>query len=92
MAGQILGMFDLSNEFGNRSISIPDTYQQLVNNTSSSSTITNSPNIKVEYNINVEKGADVDKVQQAITMSQAQFNYMMDQYEKSKGRVSMGGK
>lgn len=91
MAGQILGMFDLSSEYGNRSISIPDTYQQLVNNTSSNSTVNNSPNIKVEYNINVEKGADIEKVQQAITMSQAQFNYMMDQYEKSKGRVSMSG-
>ena len=92
MAGQILGMFDLSSEYKNRGISIPESYQQLINNTASNSSITNAPTIKIEYNVKVEKGADVEKVKQAVTMSQNQFDYMMQQYEKGKGRVSMGGK
>ncbi|WFR55353.1 phage tail tape measure protein [Anaerocolumna sp. AGMB13025] len=91
-AGQILGMFDLSNEYKNRGISIPESYQQLVNSTSSNSSVTNAPTFNIEYNIKVDKGADAEKVKQAVTMSQEHFNYMMEQYEKGKGRVSMGGK
>ncbi|MGB8452727.1 MAG: phage tail tape measure protein [Anaerocolumna sp.] len=88
-AGQILGMFDMDKNNEAQSYSIPDAYNRLINNASNN--VTNAPAIKIEYNVNVEKGADVDKVQQAITMSQSQFDYMMSQWEKNKGRTSMSG-
>ncbi len=91
MAGQILGMFDLSSEYGNRSISIPDTYQQLVNNTSSNSNTTTVPTFNIENHITVESGADVEKVKMAISGSYEQFKSYMKMYEKDTSRTSMGG-
>ncbi len=92
MAGQILGMFDLNDEYKSRSISIPNSYQQLVNNASTNSSVTNAPTITIENHITVESGADVDKVKTAINDSYAQFKSYMSRYDKEITRTSMGGR
>ncbi|WMJ88861.1 phage tail tape measure protein [Anaerocolumna sp. MB42-C2] len=92
MAGQILGMFDLDNEYKSRSISIPNSYQQLVNNTSTDSSVTNAPTITIENHITVESGADLGKVKTAINDSYAQFKSYMSRYDKEITRTSMGGR
>lgn len=91
MAGQILGMFDNKESAATRE-NLLSGYNQLSadSNTGNVAADSNTAPIKVEYNINVESGADVPKVQQAITMSQQQFNHMMSIYEKDKFRTNMG--
>lgn len=89
MAGQILGMFD-NQESETVKTPITNVYNQLSQDSAEGSASASTAPIKVEYNINVESGADVPKVQQAITMSQQQFNYMMRMYEKEKHRTNMG--
>lgn len=88
MAGQILGVFDRYNYYGDSGYSIPDAYNRLVNNTSTNN-VTNTPTLKVEYHINVESGADYDKVQKAVSISHEQFEYLMDFYNRNKGRTRM---
>ncbi len=87
MAGQIMGLINRDSSYG-QPYSIPSAYQTLAGSTTNNN-VNNQPYIKNEYNINVESGADVKKVQQAITITQAQFNKMMSAYNKDKGRVSM---
>lgn len=94
MAGQILGMIDRDKSYGT-GFSIPEAYNAIagnstINNVNNNESVNNQPEIKIENKIYVQSGADVKKVQQAITMSQSQFDNMMDVYTKKKGRVSMG--
>lgn len=88
MAGQLLGMFD--REDSKSEVSLPDVYNKLVNASSINNNFNNSPSIKVEYKVTVESGAEQEKVNKAITMSQSQFNQMMQIYEKNNLRVKMG--
>lgn len=91
MAGQIMGLINRDASYGGN-ISIPEAYRQ-VTSTATNTTVSNQPIFKIENTFHVEKGADVQKVQEALTKSQVQmqvqFERMMDNYMKSKGRVSM---
>lgn len=86
MAGQILGMFSGRNTVE----PVTNEFNQLASSAGSIA-VSNGVGapIKVEYNINVESGADVGKIQQAISMSQSQFDHLMKTYERNNKRVNM---
>lgn len=83
--GQMSGFIERDASYG-KVLSLPDAYSSI---SGSNTTINNQPIIKFENTIYVESGADVQKVEQAITMSQDTFNKMMKVYEKDEGRVKM---
>lgn len=85
-SGQILGLINRDGSNGQR-FDIQGAYNRLSGNTTNN--INNQPNVKFEYNINVESGADYEKVEKALLVSQSQFNKMMRIFQKEEGRLRM---